>query len=90
MPTEEARAFRAQTDRQLSALRRQVVFLFVLSVAIGLGFGLYVQRQTKQVQIDRYVSCLNRSLEINTYNGSIRVKGSLPEFPVPTCPPDPR
>lgn len=90
MPTEEARAHRVDTDRKLRALRAQMIFLFVFAVAIGLGFGIYVQRQTKQVQIDRYVACLNRSLEINTYNGSIRVKGSLPEFPVPTCPADPR
>ena len=89
MPTEEARAFRAETDQKLRALRSQVIFLFILAVAIGLGFGLYVQRQTKQVQIDRYIACLNRAAEIGEYNSQL-TGPVLPRFPVPTCPADPR
>lgn len=90
MPTEEARLFRAETDKKLRALRSQVIFLFILSVAIGLGFGVYVQRQTKQVQIDRYVACLNRVVEIEQYNTQLTGPVELPRFPVPNCPPDPR
>jgi len=78
----------AEVDRKLARLRVQTLFLFALIVVAMLVMAIYFQHQAQQIELDRYIACVQRQGDIDRYNEALPT--GVPLYPVPTCPPDPR
>lgn len=82
------RARTAEVDAKLGRLRMQMLFLFAFLVAGLVVMGIFFRTQDNQMRLDRYLSCANRTEEIQRYN--LQLPPGFPPSPLPTCSPDPR